>query len=152
MDMPPDVDPIVIEEGRPLYATPKLMKPIDSVDPEFIAWAEERGIELDSDDARELIKANIELPEPSATTLEEIMAVHVERAFASVWHMLNHSMYVARKEAGVPPVNPDSEDGFFSRADAQRNLDEILQKQRTTHVFMKEHFEALRAQREADDD
>ncbi len=133
MDLPPDVD--LVNEQESVIEVPlsgKYTGPFDSVDPEFIAWAEERGIDLDRDDARQLVMAEYERTNPEKTFL--VNGIEHDDFFGNMmrpmWHTFNFDMYKMRKEAGFPPVNPDPEDGFFSRAAAQQQAEEMSQNHR----------------------
>ena len=126
MDMPPDVDLLNEQTSEQVgHHSIGQMTSYDSVDPEFLAWAEEKGIDLDRDDAEALILAEY---------LRDLGAADGDKGFAfmfkSQWPTLNYALYKQSKESGLPPINPNSKYGFFSRANIQQEIDRINRIQR----------------------
>ncbi len=150
MDMPPDVDLVNEQSSEQVrYISPGPMQEFDSVDPAFIAWAEERGIDLDRDDAEELVRAEYERTAEAKTI--DMYGVEMPDVFGQeferLWYTFNYSVYKGRKEHGFPPANPNPEDGFYSKADAQREIDEAHAMQRETSDRMQALRERMRAER-----
>lgn len=150
MDLPPDVEIVNAQSsGYEINVAPSSFDEYDSVDPEFIAWAEEEGINLGQDNAEQLIRAYTTRPEgtpPSnSASLEDYMGGVMANGLSDTWYTLNYSLYKTRKEGGFPPVNPDPEDGAYTRDVAQQKIDEMQQAFRE----MKARRRAVQVQQDA---